>query len=246
MAVLIATVCFAMVILYSLLRPRHKERHIYILPAGPNGLPILGSLVGWLGAQRKGTLPAWVRTKPKSLNDLLITRYKLAKQAQYGEMTSLSMGNRTWVVLNTSRVVNEIIAKRASVTHERPYFPIAGGLVSRDKRLFLQKTSDWKEGRRLIYQLILGAGSKDHGPIMERATLGLLKVYLEEPEAWYAHKYRYPRSIMYQIVTARPSKQSRAELDDLQRVTSTFLTSINRSLVDLFPQIHKLPICLQF
>lgn len=180
------------------------------------------------------------------MNYLLILSYKLAKQAQYGEMTTLRMGSKTWVILNTSRMVNEIIVKRSSITHERPYFPIAGGLVSRDKRLFLQKTDEWKEGRRLIQQLNLGTTSSNHESIIEMESLGLLKAYLEEPEAWYAHNYRYPLSIIHRIITGQPLEKSRAELDALQRVTSTFLTSINGSYVDFFPQLALIPPCLQF
>jgi putative AlgH/UPF0301 family transcriptional regulator len=96
-------------------------------------------------------------------------------------MTTLSMGNKTWILLNSARVVNEIIAKRATKTHERPFFPIAGGLVSRNKRFFLHKTKDWKEGRRLLHNLLMGAASKNHGQIIEDASLELLQAYLDEP-----------------------------------------------------------------
>ena len=56
-------------------------------------------------------------------------RNKLVEQARYGEMTTLSVGTKTWVLLNSSRVANEIIAKRAAITHERPYFPVAGAVT---------------------------------------------------------------------------------------------------------------------
>lgn len=161
-------------------------------------------------------------------------------------MTTLSMGTKTWVLLNTGRVVNEIVAKRASITHERPYFPIAGGLVSRNKRVFLQKTNEWREGRRLLHQMILGAGSKNYGHLVEAASIRLLKAYLDDPEAWYAHNYRFAVAIMYKVVTNTALHKSRAELEDLQKVTSTFLTSINSSFAEFFPQLNILPRCLQF
>ncbi|KAI8945648.1 cytochrome P450 [Xylaria longipes] len=170
----------------------------------------------------------------------------LQEQMQYGEMTTLSMGTRTWVLLNTQRVLNEIIAKRASITHERPYFPIAGGLVSRDHRLFLQKTDQWREGRRLLHQLMTGEGSKFHSSFAEEASLGLLKACLDEPDAWYAHNYRYAIAIVYRIVTGTTLRKTIGELEDLQRVTSTFLTSINSSFVDFYPQVSLLPKNFQF
>ncbi len=155
------------------------------------------------------------------------------------------MGTKTWVLLNSGRVLNEIIAKRAGIVHERPYFPVAGGLVSRNLRLFLQRTEDWREGRRLLHQLMMGPRSKNHGQLVELESLRLLKDYLEEPEAWYAHHYRYTIAIMHRVVTGMPLQKSRAELEDLQKVTSTFLTSINSSFVDFFPQLRFLPRWLQ-
>lgn len=156
------------------------------------------------------------------------------------------MGTKTWVLLNSERVHNEIIAKRAGITHERPYFPIAGGLVSRDHRVFLHKTERWRESRRLLHQVMTGEGSKVHSSLVEEASLGLLQAYLDEPNAWYAHNYHYPLAIIYRIVTGTTLKRTRGEKEDLQRVTSTFLTAINTSFVDFFPQISILPKCLQF
>ena len=181
-----------------------------------------------------------------SLEDLPLTLDdQLVEQARYGEMVTYSMGTKTWVLINSNRVLNEIIAKKAGITHERPYFPIAGGLVSRDKRLFLQKTDDWREGRRLLHKLLMGAGSKTHGDIVETSSLSLLRAYLDEPEAWYAHNYHYAADIMHQIVTSTPLRKSRAQLDDLQLVTMTFLTSINSSLVEFFPVLASVPKMLQ-
>ncbi|GAP82909.2 putative cytochrome P450 [Rosellinia necatrix] len=169
----------------------------------------------------------------------------LQKQAKYGEMTTLSMGTKTWVLLNHERVLNEIIAKRASITHERPYFPVASGLVSKDHRLFLQQTEQWREGRRLLHRLMTGEGSKFYSTFAESASLGLLRAYLDEPDAWYAHNYRYPLAIMYRVVTGTTLQKTRGELEDLQKVTSAFLTCINSSLVDFFPRVGVLPRCLQ-
>ncbi|KAL1856449.1 hypothetical protein Daus18300_010716 [Diaporthe australafricana] len=162
-------------------------------------------------------------------------------------MTTLSMGTKTWVLLNSRRTVNEIIAKRAALTHERPYFPIAGGLVShQNKRLFLQKTEQWKHGRQLLRQMMMGPGSKAHDEIIEDASTGLLRALVEQPWAWYQHTYRYPVAIMHKIVTGSHLQKSSVELADLQNVTSTFLTSINSSFVEFFPKLERLPRWLQF
>ncbi|KAI1176019.1 cytochrome P450 [Nemania sp. FL0916] len=226
-AVLLLIPSLSILTVYILLLPPHSRSRFlgrkYVLPPEPKGSLLLGSLRPWLRARRNGGLVPW-----------------LQQQARYGEMTTLSMGTKTWVLLNNERVLNEIIAKRASITHERPFFPIASGLVSRGHRLFLQKTEQWREGRRLLHQLMMGEGSKTHSSLVDEASVGLLKAYLDEPEAWYVHNYSYPLSVIHRIVTGTALRRSRGEMEDLQKVTSTFLTSINSSPVDFFPQISAL------
>jgi hypothetical protein len=161
-------------------------------------------------------------------------------------MTTLTMGHKRWVLLNSDRVVNEIIAKRASVTHERPWFPVAGELVSKNLRLFLQRTMDWREGRSILHHLMHVTSYKAHGAIIERSSLELLRLYLDEPRLWYAHNYRFPLTVIYKIMTNRDLDKSTKLLEDLQMVTSTFLTSINTSFIDFFPSLARLPIFLQF
>ncbi|KAI1496434.1 cytochrome P450 2C31 [Biscogniauxia marginata] len=229
--ILALLICFGFGAVYSLLPPHKRGRFLgrrYNMPLGPQGLPVVGSLIEWLRARKNRTWVSW-----------------LAQQAKYGEMTTLSMGTKTWVLLNTSRVANEIITKNASITHERPYSPVASGLVSRDKRLFLQKTENWREGRRLIHHVLLGAGSKSHGNLVENTSLGLLKAYLDDPKAWYSHHYRYPIAISNKVVTNKPLQKSRAELDDLQTVTTTFLNALNASFAEFFPRLNLLPKRLQ-
>ena len=76
--------------------------------------------------------------------------------SKYGELTTLRMGSVTWVLLNSDRVISEIIAKRGNVTSERPYLPIASGLVSRDRRTVLRQTAHWTEGRIMMQYLLTG------------------------------------------------------------------------------------------
>jgi cytochrome P450 len=163
----------------------------------------------------------------------------------YGEMVTLHMGSQTWVVLNTDRVVNELIAKRGKVTNERPEMPIASGLVSNDKRTVLRREQEWKEGRRVMHQLLSGSNLKVYAGMQELESVDMLRRYLREPNLWYAHNYRYSTSVLYRIVMGYPLNKSKSELDDYQRVTIEFVVSINRSWVDFFPVLAKLPAALQ-
>ncbi|CAN8106529.1 unnamed protein product [Discula destructiva] len=169
----------------------------------------------------------------------------LASLIPYGEMATLHMGSKTWVVLNSDRVVSELIAKRGKITNERPHMPIASDLVSNGKRTVIRQEQEWREGRRVMHQLLSGSNLKVYAGMQELESIDMLRRYLREPNMWFAHNFRYATSVLYRIVMGYPLNKTRAQLDDYQRVTIEFVASINRSYVDFFPSFSKLPHLLQ-
>ena len=160
-------------------------------------------------------------------------------------MATLRMGNRTWVMLNSNRVVQEIIAKRANITGERPYLPVASGLTSRHKRTVLRQTKEWSEGRRVMHHLLSGTALKNYEKVQDLESIQLLANYLERPNQWYLHHYRYAYSVIHRIVVGERPRQTQKQLDDFQRVTVEFIRGMNTSLVDFFPMLANLPKLLQ-
>lgn len=160
-------------------------------------------------------------------------------------MVTLHMGSNTWIVLNSDRVVSELIAKRGKITNERPHMPIASELVSNGKRTVIRQEEEWKEGRRVMHQLLSGSNLKVYAGMQELESVDMLRRYLREPNLWFAHNFRYATSVLYRIVMGYPLNKTRAELNDYQRVTIEFVTTINRSYVDFFPSLSKLPYSLQ-
>ncbi|KAJ5679520.1 hypothetical protein N7462_007764 [Penicillium macrosclerotiorum] len=201
----------------------------WAMPPGPPGVPVLGNLRQMMHA-RRGAL---------SFNQWLTSLIP------YGEMVTLHMGSKTWVVLNSDRVVSEIIAKRGKITNERPHMPVASDLVSNGKRTVIRQEEEWREGRRVMHQLLSGSNLKVYAGMQELESVDMLRRYLREPNLWFAHNFRYATSVLYRIVMGYPLNKTRAELDDYQRVTIEFVTTINRSYVDFFPSISKLPHILQ-
>ena len=155
------------------------------------------------------------------------------------------MGSQTWVVLNSDRAVSELIAKRAKVTNERPQMPVASELVSYGKRTVIRQEKEWKEGRRVMHQLLSGSNLKVYGGMQELESVELLRLYLRQPDLWFSHNFRYSISVLYRVVMGYPLDKTKAQLDDYQRVTMEFVMSINKSLVDFFPALSKLPHFLQ-
>ena len=160
-------------------------------------------------------------------------------------MVTLHMGSKTWIVLNTDRVASEIIAKRGKITNERPHMPIASDLVSNGKRTVIRQEDEWREGRRVMHQLLSGSNLKVYAGMQELESVDMLRRYLREPNLWFAHNFRYATSVLYRIVMGYPLNKTRAQLDSYQRVTIEFVTTINRSYVDFFPLLSKLPHFLQ-
>ena len=161
--------------------------------------------------------------------------------SSYGEMTTLHMGCKTWILLNSARVANEIITKRSSITHERPQQPIAHDLVSHSRRSVMRRSKDWAPGRRVMHRLLSGSQLKIWCTTEGIESIDLLKAYLQEPKQWSSHHYRYATGILYRIVMGYALKKSRKEMNVFQTVAFEFIWSLNRSVIDFFPLLSKLP-----
>jgi cytochrome P450 len=161
-------------------------------------------------------------------------------------MTTLHMGSRTWVVLNSDRVVHDIINKHGKITTERPSMPIVSDLLSNGKRSVIRPTAEWVEGRRVMHYLLSGTALRTYGDWYETESIRMLASYLREPKSWFAHHYRYATSVLYRLVLGEPFDKSREELDEFQQITIEFITNINRHPVEFFPWLSRLPTFLQF
>ncbi|KAK6005963.1 hypothetical protein QM012_006373 [Aureobasidium pullulans] len=200
------------------------------LPPGPTGLPILGNLLQTLKARQKG--PAGFGFYLGDLN-------------RFGEMATLRMGAKNWVMLNSDRVIKEIIVNRNKITNERSFQPIASGVVSRWKRTLLRPVPDWVEGRKAMHHLLNGTSVKTYGTWQEQESALLLGAYLDDPSKWYAHHYRYTVAIAFRVVLGATLDRSTADLEDFRRMTTEFVIAIGGSAYDYFPILTKLPRWMQ-
>lgn len=160
-------------------------------------------------------------------------------------MTTLHMGSRTWVVLNSPRVVSEIFSRHGRITHERPPKPVASDIISRGKRTLLQPTAEWAEGRRIMHQVALTSAKKTYTGMQELESVQMLANHLFWPKEWFVHHYRYTNSVLHRFVLGEGIVKSSPDLAELQRVTTEFVHSIEKSTIDYFPLLSKLPTWLQ-
>lgn len=251
LALIFFTICLAII---ELLRPAHLKWLMFSkrwrMPPGPPGQPIVGNLLQMMEARRDSrSFNEWVSTTAvnpqRSSASCLLTLSQLVSLMPYGEMVTLHMGSQTWIMLNSDRVVSELIAKRGKITNERPHMPVSSDLVSNGKRTVIRQEEEWKEGRRVMHQLLSGSNLKVYAGMQELESTDLLRLYLHQPDLWFAHNFRYSTSALYRVVMGYPLNKTKAQLDDYQRVTMEFVTSLNRSFVDFFPSLSKLPYFLQ-
>lgn len=160
-------------------------------------------------------------------------------------MTTVHLGSKTWILLNSKRVVGEIIAKRGILTNGRSPMPISSGIVSRNNRSLLLPPSGWTEKRRVMHSLLSGTALKQYGSWQELESTQMLAEYLFQPERWYRHHYRYANSVVHRIALGERLTKTGKELSDLQDVVTYFIGSIGSSLIDWFPELDKLPRFLQ-
>lgn len=166
---------------------------------------------------------------------------------KYGEMTTLHLGEKTWVLLNSHRVVSELIVKRGSATNTRSHMPVASGIASRGMRSLLMPQEQWAEPRRVMHHLLSGSALTQYAAWQEKESTQMMAEYVLRPDMWYSHHYRYANSVVHQITLGERTTRSTRELIDMQNCATLFVRSIGKSMVDWFPSLDiYLPKSLHF
>lgn len=67
----------------------------------------------------------------------------------------MRIGTTPWVILNSRRVVTELLEKRAAIYSTRPVLPMAHGLASAGKRILVMPYGDlWRRERKIMHQIL--------------------------------------------------------------------------------------------
>jgi len=162
-------------------------------------------------------------------------------------MTTTHLGSKLWVLLNSSRVVNELYNRRGSITNERPHLPIVSGLISRDNRSVMLPAATWSERRRIMHQVLSGSATIKYTEYQDMESHQLLAEYLYRPKQWYLHHGRYSNSVIHRITLGHRVAKVDKKLASLFRVQTDFILNVPPlNFIDCFPQLSKLPRPLQW
>ena len=199
-------------------------------PMPPGRLPIVGHMLAF-----PPTYPGHVTRKwAKDLNS---------------EMMTVQLGNTTWVFLNSSRVVKDIIEKRSAITSGRPRFPVTQDGISRGNRVVLMSyTPTWRAIRKIMHNILMAKQANTYKPYQDMESKQLLYEYLHEPDDYYLHNGRFANSVIMSVVFGRRSKNDQNTKDLFHTIDMFLGVQLNpaANIPTLFPFLGDLPQALQW
>ncbi|PVH78054.1 cytochrome P450 [Cadophora sp. DSE1049] len=152
---------------------------------------------------------------------------------KYGEMFTVKFGGTTWVFLNSSRVVTDLLERRAAIYSSRPPFPMTQDIMSGGSRIVLMPYGD----RWHVFQ-----------PFQDLESKNLLYDYLHNPDKWYSANGRFANSVIMSVVFGTRSSLDDPEVVALFETIEMFLEEQQpgKNVVDGFPILANLPKILQW
>ncbi|KAF9891620.1 hypothetical protein FE257_003631 [Aspergillus nanangensis] len=172
---------------------------------------------------------------------------KLAEK--YGEMFTCKFGGHYWVFLNSSRVVTDLMERRAAMYSSRPPFPMTQGIMSGGSRIVLMPYNDrWRLLRRVMHQILSAKNQDVFMPFQDLESKQLCWEYLHNPDRWWSANGRYANSVIMSVVFGRRSLLDDPDVVELFETLELFLENQQPgvNIVDAFPIIDKLPKALQW
>ncbi|KAI0034635.1 cytochrome P450 [Vararia minispora EC-137] len=167
------------------------------LPLGPSGYPILGSALKLLDID-------WVMKDCKRL---------------YGDIVYINIAGQPALLLNSQKVANDLLNRRAAVSSNRPRFIVSGELMCGGLMIPNQQADEqWRRMRRMANDGLKEAvSSKYHDMEREEAiylTLALSKNPMESSRAYH----RFASSIVLAITYDRPLRGAKSDETVLRKV----------------------------
>jgi cytochrome P450 len=162
---------------------------------------------------------------------------------------TVKFGGSTWVFLNSSRVVTDLMEKRAAIYSSRPPFPMTQDIMSGGGRVVLMPYDDrWRRTRKIMHQILSARQRDTFKKVQDLESKHLLYDYLHNPERWFSANGRYANSIIMSVVFGIRSKLDDPQVAKLFETAEMFLAQQQPgvNIVDGFPILARLPKFLQW
>ncbi|KAI1623907.1 cytochrome P450 [Exophiala viscosa] len=168
---------------------------------------------------------------------------------KYGEMFTCKFGSQTWVFLNSSRVVNDLMERRSAIYSSRPEWPMTQDIISGGSRIVMMGYNDhWRKLRKIMHSILNSRQTEVYKPFQDTESRHLLWDYLHNPDKWYTANGRFANSVIMSVVFGRRSQLGEPATEKLFETIEDFLSNVQpgANLVDGYPVLAKLPTFLQW
>ncbi|KAL1885084.1 hypothetical protein Plec18167_001741 [Paecilomyces lecythidis] len=208
--------------LYKLLQIGRRPKG---MPPGPPTAPILGNL---------HQLPE---------NDVHLQFKKWADE--YGDMYSVMLGNQRMVVVNSPKVVKDLIDLRSNNYSSRPEMYVGQTLISGGYRLVLMQYDEgWRKARKMIHNLLNIKTAVNYIPFQELELRQMLADMVKKPNKYHDHVRRYSTSLVTSIAFGwRSLAFNDPEVKQIYEGFEQFAVAsqVSASMLDYFPVLRLLP-----
>lgn len=160
-----------------------------------------------------------------------------------------SIGGKTWVFLNSSRVVNDLMEKRSGIYSSRQYMPMASGILSGDNRVLLMPYGErWRMLRRIMHAILNKQNAPVFAPFQDVESKHLLYDLLHTPELWYSATQRFANSVIMSVVFGKRMELEDPKIRELFDTSNAIIEALQPSanLVDSLTFLEHLPKPLQW
>ncbi|KAH1313997.1 hypothetical protein KXV22_003441 [Aspergillus fumigatus] len=205
----------------------YKWNQKYKLPARVPGIPILGNSLQ-VPAVQQGP---WAKDLAAKYGEMYVgvpfpslpSREDVELKHKRNRFTC-QFGGSTWVFLNSSRVVKDLLEKRAAIYNSRPPFPMTQDIISRGGRIVLMPYGErWRLVRRVMHQILSVTNQPMFQPFQDLESRQLFWDYLHKPDRWFAANGRYANSVIMSVVFGRRSLLDDPDVAELFETIELFL-----------------------
>ncbi len=123
---------------------------------------------------------------------------------------TLNIGGRRLVYLNSSRVVTDLLEKRAAIYSSRPYRPMMGEIMSGGARIvFMGYTDKWRNQRKIMHSILNGQqAEKKFVPFQDLEAKQLVYEIYKEPENFHKASQRFSNSVILSWATGDQERRA--------------------------------------
>ncbi|OCL06946.1 cytochrome P450 [Glonium stellatum] len=168
---------------------------------------------------------------------------------KYGEMFTCQVGSNTWVFLNSSRVVNDLLEKRSAIYSSRPPFPMASTIMSDNCRIVIQPYGEkWRSIRKIMHSILNKQNAPTFAPFQDLESKHLLHDYLHNPDQWFVANQRFANSVIMSVVFGKRLGLGDPSTTELFETSGEFISALQpgANLVDAFYFLDRIPKPLQW